>query len=502
MIELIVLILVSVFLGALLGVLCGLVPAFHQNNLAILLLLAFPVYATVASTLCPEYVFLGFLALFMAAICTHNFSDILGSVLTGVPDGSEVLTLQPAQRLVLRGEGQKIVHASIYGSVFGLLIGLLLLLPVKLLISEPLNLYEQTRKWIPVVLFSVGAIIVLSEKTMFERKGKKFVIFGLGKAPETGVLRTVRGKIVRLENGRKGRIRIGRREFPFEARKRLGANLDETEIFHGIFVPCLAENRWKRPLLALGVFLLSAFLGWTVLFTPISSASAFTLLFPLFTGLFSVSSLLLAIACPAKIPEQKEKVEFGGGKIERKVVRGALAGMFIGIFPGITPGCGAVLIDTKKAKPEQYIALTSAIETSAFVFNIGALFMVQKTRSGAIASLEQFYGVSEEWITLTELPQVLSLSLFAVSLAALCTLFILPKFGKWVLKKAKFFVRKEFQIAILLAIVFSVFLVSGITGIAVLVVATLVGLLPPLLNLRRIHLMGSIILPVAIVLML
>ncbi|MCX8173496.1 MAG: tripartite tricarboxylate transporter permease [Thermoplasmata archaeon] len=503
MMELIILVVVSAFLGALLGILCGIIPALHQNNLAILLLLVFPVYGWAASIVCADNVFFGFIAMFMAAICTHNFSDILGTVLTGVPDSSELLTLQPAQRLMLKGEGQKIIYASLYGSVAGIVLGLLLLLPVKLLISEPVNLYEHARKLIPLVLLCVGALIVLSEKSVLERRGKKFVVLDAGDGrPDCDTLRHIHGLIVQMENDRRGKIRVGYRLIPFEAKKRLGVKPGETVTFHGIFVPDLRENRWKPASLALSVFLLSGFLGWTVLLTPLAATSSFTLLFPLFTGLFGVSGLLATIACPANLPEQKEKIGWNSGIVNRKVIGGAIAGMIIGIFPGITPGCGAVLIDTRKTKPEQYIALTSAIETSAFVFNIAALFMLQRTRSGAIATLEEFYGISTEWSDPAQIAPVLSLSLFAISLASLCALVIIPKFGIWLLRKAKFFVRKEFQIGVLVALVVSVFMVCGITGILVLSTATLVGLIPLLLNLRKIHLMGSIILPVAIVLLL
>ncbi|MEM3513439.1 MAG: tripartite tricarboxylate transporter permease, partial [Thermoplasmata archaeon] len=440
--------------------------------------------------------------MFIAAICAHNFSDILGSVLTGVPDGSELLTLQPAQRLMLKGEGHKLISAALYGSVAGILIGLALLLPVKLLLSEPVNLYESARKWIPLVLVSVAALIVLSEKSTFERIGKKFFVVDVGEGPsDCTALRSIRGKILQLENGRKGKIQVAKRIISFDAKKNLKLKQGEIATLQGIFVPELKENRSKPVLLALSIFLLSGFLGWTVLFTPLASSSSFTLLFPLFTGLFGVAGLIVNITSPAKLPEQKEIHDTKAGNGNGKVVGGAIAGMVIGIFPGITPGCGAVLLNTKGTKPEQYIALTSAIETSAFVFNIAALFIIQKTRSGAIATLEQFYGLSTAWNNVSDISPLLSLALFAVSLSTLCALLVLPKLGRLLLRKAKFFVRKEFQIGILIVIVISVFIVCGITGILVLCIATLIGLIPLLLNLRRIHLMGSILLPVTIVLM-
>ncbi len=494
---LILLIVCSAVLGAVIGLFCGLIPAFHQNNLAIILVLFFPFYAGLTGNFADAM--LGFVALFMSAICTHSFSDIVGAMITGIPDASEVLTLQPAQRLLAKGEGMRAIEASVLGSFVGILIGLALLLPAKLLLADPINLYHTLKPFIPVVLVAVSALVILSEKGVKRKRGRKFVVLDIGKGSD-GYALELNGKIVKIsENGRKGVLETGNRRIEFESRQNMENYLNREVTLTGIFVDNYMEIRTTRYLQALFVFLVAGCLGWIVLFTPLASTTTFTLLFPLFTGLFGVSGLLLNLTKPGKVPKQHEIAEPGSLRAERKVLGGAIVGTLIGIFPGITPGCGAVLIPSKNTKPEQYIALTSAIETSAFVFNIAALFIIQKTRSGAIATLNQMYP-----FTAGEngfFSPLLFLALFGACTGALCALLLLPSLGRFVLAHAGIFMSRKIQIGILCGMLLSVFAVTGLTGMAVLGVATLVGLVPVMLELRRIHLMGSILLPVTLALL-
>jgi len=502
MLELLVIVSLLALMGAILGIICGLVPGLHQNNVAILLVLFFPLYMELMSKITdPDTAFYGFISMFIAAMCTHNFSDVIGAMLTGVPDASETFTLQPAQRLLMKGAGMQVVHSSVIGSFLGIMFGLALLLPVKMILTEPLGMYEKIKPLVPVVLACVCALIVLSEKGKKYVRGKKFLVFSTTPDAENTVLKAVKGKVVWLsDDGRRGIIVRRKYRIKFELKERFQVKKGDDVCFYGLFIDDVHESHVAGYALAFFVFLLSGILGWTVLFTPVAHLTAFTLLFPLFTGLFGVAGLSINLTKPGYVPEQKEVVSTKTG-IERRILPGAFIGMLIGIFPGITPGCGAVMVGTKDTRPEQYITLTSAIEASAFVFNIGALFIIQKTRSGAIATLEQVCGISEKWLNFDAFSPVLALCLFSIALATLCALVLIPAIGLRLLRRAHLFTNRFLQVVILSGMVFSVFLVTGVIGLVVMGVATLVGIIPIVLGLRRIHLMGSILLPVTIILL-
>ena len=124
-------------LGA--GSVAGLLPGFHTNTLAALLLALAPVAGT-----------WGAFAL-LAAGAAHAFVAIIPSTYAGVPGEDSTLSVLPAHRLLLEGKGAQAVRIAADAALAATLCAVLLILPFKWLMEEPgraLQLLDAASPWI------------------------------------------------------------------------------------------------------------------------------------------------------------------------------------------------------------------------------------------------------------------------------------------------------------------------------------------------------------------
>lgn len=102
----------ALFFGVMLGSLTGLIPGFHVNNVALILL-----------ALSPGLLELGIPLSAVAAIIVstgtvHTFLNYIPSALIGAPDGDTALSLLPGHRMLLAGNAARGVAWSARGSQF------------------------------------------------------------------------------------------------------------------------------------------------------------------------------------------------------------------------------------------------------------------------------------------------------------------------------------------------------------------------------------------------
>jgi TctA family transporter len=143
-----------------------------------------------------------------------------------------------------------------------------------------------------------------------------------------------------------------------------GHGLSKAEIGEELIGKGKVEGRvtWKAHLkqkfFALSLFLLAGFLGLIVLGAPglttynwypipaLAISPSTALLFPLFTGLFGLSTLLLSLIDTPTIPEQKikgVKINLKRWRKIRGVLSGTFAGGLVGWYPGVTSAQATVL---------------------------------------------------------------------------------------------------------------------------------------------------------------
>ncbi|MBI4450966.1 tripartite tricarboxylate transporter permease, partial [Candidatus Woesearchaeota archaeon] len=147
-------ILVATIIGIGAGTLTGLVPGIHINLVSSVLLANISLLSGFAGS-----VEVG--AFIMAMAVTHVFLDAVPNVFLGAPDESTALSVLPAHRLMLKGEGYTAVVLHVSGALLGLLASILAL-PV-LAWSFPAA-YRIIKPYTGIVLGAIAAWMVLREK--------------------------------------------------------------------------------------------------------------------------------------------------------------------------------------------------------------------------------------------------------------------------------------------------------------------------------------------------
>ncbi|MBI2575700.1 tripartite tricarboxylate transporter permease [Candidatus Woesearchaeota archaeon] len=248
------------------------------------------------------------------------------------------------------------------------------------------------------------------------------------------------------------------------------------------------EKGLRKMVWALIVFFLSGVLGIVTLGWPNLNQP----LFPLLSGLFGVSTLLLSLQQNVKIPPQSISDTIKIDKLSQTKAIGAamLSGGLAGLLPGLGSAQAAIL--AMELVPGlnmfAFLILIGGINTVNFAVSLVTLYTLGKARNGAVvAVLELLKSIST-----TQLLIFLGTALFAGSIATLLTLFIAKKFAVW-MEKVNY--RKLCLMVIsFITILSSVF--DGFLGLLILGTSTALGLLAPLLGIKRSNAMGCLLLPV------
>lgn len=151
--------LILALIGIAIGVLTGLIPGLHVNNVAIIAFSLFPFL-----NLSP----IEFSILLVSISIVHQFIEFVPAIFLGVPDESTALSILPAHRMMLAGKGIEALKLIAFGCFFGLFFGLVLLVPAFLIIP---SLYESSRGLIVFVLIAIIFFLILREK-----KAKKILL--------------------------------------------------------------------------------------------------------------------------------------------------------------------------------------------------------------------------------------------------------------------------------------------------------------------------------------
>lgn len=249
----------------------------------------------------------------------------------------------------------------------------------------------------------------------------------------------------------------------------------------------------KAPSWSFAVFLVSGLLGIYAMRFSYFSFGIFgigEILLPLLTGLFGIPVLMNSMRSPVKPAEQSfTGLLISQGALLKNSVKGAFAGAIVGWLPGFSSGTANALLavrrssDFGKQDPREYIVSTSAANTANAVLGLAALYAIGRMRSGAMVTLASF-----------DLPSIYLLVL-AAGVAALAGYFVTVGSSKF----SGAFMRLDQRILSRVVLIFLVgitIIFCGPFGILILILSTLVGIVPGLIDIPRIFCMGAIMLPV------
>lgn len=383
--------------GVGLGVVTGLIPGLHVNNLT-------PFFVTLAVG--SSFVSLNLVALVVAMAITHTFISYIPSTFLGAPDEGTALSVLPAHRLLMEGRGYHAIRLTALGSLGGLMLGAALLLPFLLVITPAYELIRPHMHWL--LIFVIGAMIALE-------------------------------------------------------RSKVGIT-------------------W-----AIVIFLMSGMLGLLALDTNFIRGDA--ALMPMLSGLFGASVLLPSIARGGALPEQHiddESIELRSNV--RALCAGTAAGALTGVIPGIGPSQGTVMaqLATRSSGREKFLVAVSGVDTSKALFSFVALYAIGRARSGAAVAVGEIMEVGA-----TELIFLIGVALLAGGIATLLHL----RLGKLAAKHMDRLPYRAMCAAVLILIIGLTVYYSGLVGLPIFATATAIGLLPAVMNVKRTHCMGVIMLP-------
>jgi len=251
----------------------------------------------------------------------------------------------------------------------------------------------------------------------------------------------------------------------------------------------------KYKFMALVLFLTSGFLGLFAFEHQDLATSPLgfepEVLLPLFSGLFGASVLVISLVTSAEVPPQREtEFELSGKDATKSALLGGFAGSIVAWIPGVTPAVATVVARLgTQGSEEEFLVSVSGVNTANALFALVALQVVGRPRSGAAAAIDE----------LVEIDQSLLLVMVTVVLAtALLSYLATIQAGKFAARLVR---RVNYRLlcgSVLVFLVGMTFVFTGIFGLFLFFLATIIGLIAPLAGVRKTHAMGVLMLPLLI----
>lgn len=141
-------------LGIIIGVLLGLFPGIHLNNIVPLVLLLLPFVSS------PSYL----AVLVVSTAIAQVFTSFIPSIYLGAPDGdNNALSILPGHRLLLEGRGYEAIRLTVIGGLAALIASIIFVLFLGNYVS---TIYSISRPYIHYALLAVLAFMIFSEKNL------------------------------------------------------------------------------------------------------------------------------------------------------------------------------------------------------------------------------------------------------------------------------------------------------------------------------------------------
>lgn len=249
---------------------------------------------------------------------------------------------------------------------------------------------------------------------------------------------------------------------------------------------------------AAAIFLVCGILGIVAfsiepLLSPIVPVAAPSMLLPLLSGLFGAPALVLSLRSASKMPLQyRTSISLSGKDIVRGAVGGAAAGALVSWFPAVSTGVATTITGLFSRQGDRddrrYLVSVSGVNTANAIFSLVALYVIMHPRSGAVAAAQEVLGGTIDMDTFV---------LFLVAICAagalsyLLTLLVGGSATSIFTKIDYPFLNKT-----VLAFLASMCLaLTGVLGLVVFFISTMIGMAPHVLGLRKTCLMGVLLVP-------
>ena len=239
---------------------------------------------------------------------------------------------------------------------------------------------------------------------------------------------------------------------------------------------------------AAGLFMASAALGLATLDrTPTGLVGVGGLLAPLFAGLFGAPVLADALGGGGVPIQDDARLVMGRRRVAVVASAGAGAGAIVGYLPGVSSAIAAAVVlmaMPAAAGARGFIVATSGVNTANAVFALFTLVALGTPRTGVLVALDRAGA-----------PLNLPLLLAGIAVAAAIGFCLVPIIGDRYLRWAGHVDYRRLSVVLLVGLAGLSVGFAGAVGLVAFLPAAGLGLLPPRVGTRRVHLMGVLIGP-------
>jgi putative membrane protein len=243
-------------------------------------------------------------------------------------------------------------------------------------------------------------------------------------------------------------------------------------------------------------FLLSGLIGFVLLYrSPVPANAAYQNLLPAFVGLFAIPGLLQVLVFGVRPPPQRHTPPaLTPYAFVRGTLTGVAGGLFAGLLPIVSGSIGGLLAGHATAQRDERLFLISqgASKVAYYAGSLLLLFVpgLTLTRGGMawmLSSLYVPYGWRAYWLAVA-----------AVALCGVLAFGLLVLFARGAAElTGRIHARGVAGVSLLVALGITLGFTGG-NGLAVMAVATCVGLIPVLIGGRRMDCLGVLLLPMTL----
>ena len=243
----------------------------------------------------------------------------------------------------------------------------------------------------------------------------------------------------------------------------------------------------KNRRLSLFIFLISGVLG-TITLNMHMINSNYTL-FPLFSGLFGISSILLSLKNKSTIPKQITDIKIKLKGTFKSSIAGFIGGLVAGIIPGLGSSQSAMLVQQlgKLKGSRNFIIAVGTIGTIDIILSFIAIYLIGNARSGVAIAVDSIIGtLTKETLTI-----FIGVAFLSAGISAILTLNI-GKIATIIIEKINY---KQLGTIIIFFLISMTIIFTGIYGILLLITSTALGIYTQITGAKRSMLMGCLIVP-------
>ena len=202
--------------------------------------------------------------------------------------------------------------------------------------------------------------------------------------------------------------------------------------------------------------------------------------------------LIISLSEKVQIPKQRitENIKLSKFENARSIFAGTFSGSIVSLFPGMGPAQAAVIGSTVFGSLGSYsfLILIGSIGTVDMVTSLVSFYTLDRARNGAVFAVRELLGQ----IDFNTLLLFIGTALLAGGIATFLVLYLARIFAKMI-EKVNY---SMMCLSVIVLVTALVFYFTSWLGLLILIVSTSIGLIPNIVDVKRSHSMGCLMLPV------